>query len=96
MPNLFMGDEYFQKLISGVLERYAAGFLIYDQKKEWVYLLNDLIRYFRSYSAWQQFNLSHDSVDSWYMRNTKLRNSSYSYVCRPGLLVGRMQQGEER
>ena len=69
------GDEYFQKLISGVLERYAAGFLIYDQKKEWVYLLNDLIRYFRSYSAWQQFNLSHDSVDSWYMRNTKLRNS---------------------
>jgi predicted nucleotidyltransferase len=69
------GEEHFQKLISGLLERYAAGFLIYDQKKEWVYLLNDLIRYFRSYCAWHQFDLSNDPIDSWHMRNTKLRNS---------------------
>jgi hypothetical protein len=69
------GKEHFQKLISGLLERYAAGFLIYDQKKEWVYLLNDLIRYFRSYCAWHQFDLSNDPIDSWQMRNTKLRNS---------------------
>ena len=69
------GEEHFHILISGLLERYAAGFLIYDQKKEWVYLLNDLIRYFRSYCAWHQFDLSNDPIDSWHMRNTKLRNS---------------------
>lgn len=69
------GEDNFQKLVLDLLERYAAGFLIHDQKKEWVYLLNDLIRYFRSYCAWHQFDLSNDPIDSWHMRNTKLRNS---------------------
>ena len=69
------GEENFQILVQGLLERYAAGFLIYDQKKEWVYLLNDLIRYLRSYCAWHQFDLTNDPIDSWHMRNTKLRNS---------------------
>ena len=69
------GEDNFQSLMQGLLERYAAGFLIHDQKKEWVYLLNDLIRYFRSYCAWHQFDLSNDPIDSWHMRNTKLRNS---------------------
>ena len=69
------GEDNFQKLVQGLLERYAAGFLIHDQKKEWVYLLNDLIRYFRSYCAWHQFDLSNDPIDSWHMRNIKLRNS---------------------
>jgi len=69
------GEENFQILVQGLLERYAAGFLIYDQKKEWVYLLNDLIRYLRSYCAWHQFDLSNDPIDSWHMRNAKLRNS---------------------
>ncbi len=69
------GAENFQDLIQGLLERYAAGFLIHDQEKEWVYLLNDLIRYFRSYCAWHQFDLTNDPTDSWHMRNAKLRNS---------------------
>ena len=69
------GEDSFQILVQGLLERYAAGFLIHDQKKEWVYLLNDLVRYFRSYCAWHQFDLTNDPIDSWHMRNTKLRNS---------------------
>lgn len=69
------GHEEFSRLRYELLERYAAGFLIHDQRKEWVYLLNDLIRYFRSYCGWHQFDLSNDPVDSWYMRNVKLRNS---------------------
>ena len=69
------GENNFQILVQGLLERYAAGFLIHDQKKEWVYLLNDLIRYLRSYCAWHQFDLTNDPIDSWHMRNTKLRNS---------------------
>jgi hypothetical protein len=69
------GEENFQILVQGLLERYAAGFLIHDQNKEWVYLLNDLIRYLRSYCAWHQFDLTNDPIDSWHMRNAKLRNS---------------------
>ncbi len=82
------GEENFQILVQGLLERYAAGFLIYDQQKEWVYLLNDLIRYFRSYCAWHQFDLSNDPIDSWHMRNTKLRNSRIPMFAAMILLLG--------
>ncbi len=68
------GHVEFNNLRYALLERYAAGFLANDQRKEWVYLLNDLIRYLRSYCSWHQFDLSHDPIDSWYMRNVKLRN----------------------
>jgi len=69
------GQHAFRQLQRGLLERYADGFLIYDQRREWVYLLNDLLRYFRSYCGWHQFDLSHEAIDNWYMRNAKLRNS---------------------
>ena len=69
------GQEFFRHARFDLLKRYATGFLEYDQCKEWVYLLNDLLRYFRSYCGYHQFDLSSDSVDSWYMRNVKLRNS---------------------
>ena len=68
------GHEQFNSLRYELLERYATGFLVNDQRKEWVYLLNDLIRYLRSYCGWHQFDLSHDPIDSWYMRNVKLGN----------------------
>jgi hypothetical protein len=82
------GEDNFRKLVQDLLERYAAGFLIYDQQKEWVYLLNDLIRYFRSYCAWHQFDLSNDPIDSWHMRNTKLRNSRIPMFAAMILLLG--------
>ena len=82
------GEDKFQTLVQGLLERYAAGFLVYDQSKEWVYLLNDLIRYFRSYCAWHQFDLSNDPVDSWHMRNNKLRNSRIPMFAALILLLG--------
>ncbi len=82
------GDEHYQELMQHLLERYAAGFLIHDQSKEWVYLLNDLIRYFRSYCGWHQFDLSSDPIDSWHMRNTKLRNSRVLMFAALMLLLG--------
>ena len=82
------GKDNFEILVRGLLERYAAGFLIYDQKKEWVYLLNDLIRYLRSYCAWHQFDLTNDPIDSWHMRNTKLRNSRIPMFAALILLLG--------
>lgn len=82
------GEDNFQKLVQGLLERYAAGFLIYDQRKEWVCLLNDVIRYFRSYCVWHQFDLSNDPIDSWHMRNAKLRNSRIPMFAALLLLLG--------
>ena len=81
--------EYnFQTLIQKLLERYAAGFLIYDQSREWVYLLNDLIRYFRTYCAWRQFDLTIEPNDSWYMRNAKLRSSRVMMFAALIVLLG--------
>lgn len=80
--------DNFNSLVQQLLHRYAAGFLIYDQRKEWVYLLNDLIRYFRSYCAWHQFDLSYDAVDSWYMRNAKLNHSRLMMFAALILLLG--------
>jgi len=82
------GHEDFSRLRYRLLERYAAGFLAHDQSKEWVYLLNDLIRYFRSYCGWHQFDLSNDAVDSWYMRNVKLRNSRIPMFAAQLFLLG--------
>ncbi len=82
------GDERSATLVQALLERYAAGFLIYDQTKEWVALLNDVIRYFRSYCVWRQFDLAPDPVDSWYMRNAKLRNSRVLAFAAMILLLG--------
>jgi len=82
------GHEEFNDMRYRLLKRYAAGFLIYDQRKEWVYLLNDLLRYFRSYCAWHQFDLSHDPVDSWYMRNAKLRNGRIPMIAALIFLLG--------
>lgn len=81
-------EENFHTLVRDLLKRYATGFLIYDQKKEWVYLLNDLIRYFRSYCAWHQFDLTNEPTDNWYMRNLKLRNSRILMFAALILLIG--------
>ena len=82
------GDERFAMLIQALLERYATGFLSYDPNKEWVALLNDVIRYFRAYCAWRQFDLTADPEDSWYMRNVKLRNSRVLMFAALILLLG--------
>lgn len=69
------GETGFQTVLQKVLQRYASGFLQYDAKKEWLYLLNDVLRYFRAYCAWRQFDLTHDATNNWFTRNIKLRNS---------------------
>ena len=40
-----------------------------------VYLINELIRYFKSYAAWQQFKFSVEDDENWWLRDIKLRFS---------------------
>jgi hypothetical protein len=69
------GDTAFRELQRSVLHWYATGFVEYDPEAEWVYLLNDLMRYFRSYAAWQQYEFKHEPTSSWYSRIAKLQHS---------------------
>ena len=78
----------FEAVLRDLLHRYALGFLQYDAQKEWVYLLNDVLRYFRAYCAWRQFDLSHDAANNWYVRNVKLRNSRLLMFAGLVLLLG--------
>ena len=82
------GRQAYEDLIDGLLQRYAAGFLEYDPRKEWVTLLNDILRYFRSYCVWHQYDLSFDPIDSWFVRNAKLRNSRLLMFAALILLLG--------
>ncbi len=61
-------------LVQAILQRYATGFLERDPRKEWVYLLNDLIRYFRSVAVETQWDFSRRG-GGWFVRSLKLRNS---------------------
>ena len=64
----------YQSLVRYIVERYATGFLESGSHKQWVGLLNDLIRYFRSLCVWRQFDFSKQR-GGWYTRNAKLRHS---------------------
>lgn len=81
-------EDCFQTLLEDLLQRYATGFLEYDAKKEWLYLLNDVLRYFRAYCAWRQFDLMHDANNNWFVRNIKLRNSRLLMFAGLVLLLG--------
>ncbi len=89
------GRPAYEDLIDGLLQRYAAGFLEYDPRKEWVCLLNDILRYFRSYCAWHQYDLSFDPIDSWFVRNAKLRNSRLLMFAALILLLGECSKERE-
>jgi len=66
--------EAYHRLVRAVVERYAAGFVAVNPEKEWVYLLNDLVRYFRSLCLECQWDFSTGN-EGWYIRNAKLRHS---------------------
>lgn len=78
----------FRQLQRRLLDWYATAFLHEHADKTWTYLLNDLVRYYRSYAAWQQFELKIEHDDSWYIRNAKLRTSRLTMYAGLLLLIG--------
>lgn len=80
--------EGFRQVQKAILDWYATAFATQAASKQWTYLLNDLIRYYRSYAAWQQFELKIEWDDSWYIRNAKLRGSRLIMYAGMLLLLG--------
>jgi hypothetical protein len=68
------GAEAYTALVRNLIERYATGFVAPDPGKEWVYLLNDLVRYFRSLCLESQWDFA-PRGGGWYVRSLKLRHS---------------------
>jgi predicted nucleotidyltransferase len=66
-------EDLFKKTIDEILRKYLE-YVIDDPKKEAIFLLNDLIRYFRSIAVNYQYNFWKDNA-KWTIRNVKLRHS---------------------
>ncbi|MBI4567688.1 MAG: hypothetical protein HY719_04750 [Planctomycetes bacterium] len=70
------GDGQFEMVVHNLVDRYASEYVASDPRKEWTFLINDLIRYFRSICVHYQstFDDQHEH-DKWVLRNVKLRHS---------------------
>lgn len=68
------GSERYQELIDAIVHRYAGGYVEHDSTKEWTFLLNDLIRYFRAICVNYQWSFDNEA-EKWPLRNIKLRHS---------------------
>ena len=71
------GAERFGDLIDSLVKWYELGARGTARGVPWSYLLNDLFRYLRSYSAWKNFELDVSETDAWSVRNAKLRTSRF-------------------
>jgi predicted nucleotidyltransferase len=66
-------DAAYHSCVHAIFDRYAQYASI-DTRKEHLYLLNDLVRYFRYICVNYQANFDRD-YESWALRNIKLRHS---------------------
>ena len=78
----------FNDLRRDILDWYAAVFVAREPRKQWTYLINDLVRYLHSYAAWQQFKFERTREDSWMLRQSKLRGSRVITVAGLLFLLG--------
>ncbi|MCJ7507862.1 MAG: hypothetical protein MUO85_03925, partial [candidate division Zixibacteria bacterium] len=76
-------ESVFRNAVDKILRKYLELIMI-DPKKEALFLLNDVIRYFRSICVNYQFNFWKEE-DKWVMRNVKLRHSRI--IMYAGLLL---------
>ena len=68
------GEAAFRDLGRQIVERYAECYVALDPTKQWSYLLNDLVRYFKSLCQTYMFaELADDQ--RWRLRNLKARHS---------------------
>lgn len=87
------GIEEFERIQAAVLDRYASDFLEHNPHKQWTYLLNDLIRYFRSLCVRTQWI---SDVGQWRLINSKLRHSRLMNYAGLLLLLGECSLREDK
>lgn len=76
-------EQLFRDVVNRTLRKYLAS-VIEDTAKEALFLINDIIRYFRTICVNYEFNFWKEE-DKWVMRNVKLRHSRI--VMYAGLLL---------
>lgn len=69
-----IGDNAFHQLQAAIVSRYSIDETERNNRVTWRFLINDLIRYFRSLSVHYQW-ASRDDSARWRLRNVKLRFS---------------------
>ena len=69
------GETNYHALMANILNWYSTGSLQHEQLTPSRYLLNDLIRYYRSYGVWHQFDDTQIPSDSWALRQVKINHS---------------------
>lgn len=68
------GEAEFRQLAQAIVDRYADRYVAVDPTKQWTYLLNDLVRYFKSLCQTYMFAELFDDR-RWRLRNLKARHS---------------------
>jgi hypothetical protein len=89
---VYKPDGY-QKVVDAVVNSYAEEYVAKDPRKEWGFLINDLIRYFRSLCVNYQWDFENEH-GKWPLRNIKLRHSRL--IMYGGLLMLLGQCSRER
>ena len=99
------GETAFRDVTRAIVDRYAAKYVAVDATKQWTYLLNDLVRYFKSLCQTYMFAELFDDR-RWRLRNLKARHSrlliyagllfllgeaSTDSADKPGWLVARLK-----
>jgi len=68
------GETAFRDVAAKIVDRYARQYVELDDDKQWTYLLNDLVRYFKSLCQTYMFAELPDD-HRWRLRNLKARHS---------------------
>ncbi len=84
-----------EKLTSAVLGSYAKGYVAAEPQKEWGFLINDLVRYFRSLCVNYQWDFNNEH-GKWPLRNTKLRHSRLVMFLGLLFLLGECSRAEKK
>ncbi len=87
--------EGYQALVEAVLASYAEGYVAQDSRKEWGFLINDLIRYFRSICVNYQWDFENEH-GKWPLRNVKLRHSRLIMYGGLLMLLGECSRTREK
>ena len=78
------GVDAFCNTVHDILERYTSGMVESNNETRWKYLLDDLIRYFRSLSVMSRWE-ARERPGYWRLRNVKLRHTRLMMYA--GLLI---------
>lgn len=85
----------FVELSRAIVDRYADRYVALDQSKQWTYLLNDLVRYFKSLCQTYLYAELYDHR-RWRQRNLKARHSRLLMYAGLLFLLGEASRVQDR